>query len=92
MAAESRLRPANHCHGKNSRHGRSYQGETNRGIDSRAVYLKPSAQREMNSLAIGGLCLLRHVTRPPDAGDDEARTVSITGEGHLMGGGVEGVE
>lgn len=57
-----------------SRHGQIYQGETNGGIDSLVVYLKPSAQKEINFLAVGGLCLLCHVTRPPDAEDDEART------------------
>lgn len=61
-----------------SRHGQIYQGETNGGIDSLVVYLKPSAQKEINSLAVRGLCLLCHVTRPPDAGDDEARTGPLT--------------
>lgn len=59
---------------RTSRHGQIYQGETNGSIDSLVVYLKPYAQKEINSLAVGGLCLLCHVTRPPDARDDKART------------------
>lgn len=69
------------------RHGQIYQRETNGGIDSLVVYLKPSTLKEINSLAVGGLCLRCHVTWPPDAGDGEAQTGPLARCVRRRGGG-----